>query len=446
MEQQSLKRTLSPWNVVIFGMIMMSPLAPFQVFGSVAQASFGMVALVYLIGATLMFFTALSYARFNREFPLAGSVYNYVGKGINQKVGYLAGWLMLSDYLLVPALMCLFSSLWLTGLFPNIDIKVIAIVFIVITGLINIRGIALNARVNTILFVVQLTALAVFIAFMIKFVFIDGLGMGGFSLEPFFQAERIDMSFIATAVSIILLGFIGFDGISTLAEEVKDPERVMGKATVTALLSTALLFMTQSYLASLTYTDYAGLDPDMALFDIAKTVGGEWFYITMIIINVLAVGLAVTLNAQSAVSRVLFSMARDKSLPFSTALNKLHSKYKTPTNAIIFSMAISVVLILFVDMNSILMLISFGALTSFMVLNLAVIIYFFFKKKERGVKGFFFHLLFPLIGFLVCASVWFGFDKVTMLAGLSWLVVGVLVAIGVRSAKKGTQEVTETEK
>lgn len=445
MEQPVLKRTLSFWNVVIFGMIMMSPLAPFQVFGSVAQASFGMVALVYLIGATLMFFTALSYARFSQEFPYAGSVYSYVGKGINQKVGYLAGWLMLSDYLLIPALMALFSSLWLTGLFPNINITVMAIVFVILTALINIRGIKLNARVNTILFIVQLVALALFIGFIIKFVFVDGLGLGGFSLEPFYQADKVDATFIATAVSIILLGFIGFDGISTLAEEVKEPQRVMGKATITALITTAVLFMTQSYLASLTYTDYEGLDPDMALFDIAKTVGGEWFYVAMIIVNVLAIGLAVTLNAQSAVARVLFSMARDKTLPFSGLLNKLHVKYQTPTNAIILSTLISIVLILFVDMNSILMLISFGALTSFLVLNLAVIIYFFFKKKERGTKGFFYHLLFPLIGFLVCAYVWVGFDKVTMLVGVIWLVIGVFVAIGVRAAKKETKEEVKTE-
>lgn len=95
--QQELKRTLTMKNLIIFGMITMSPLAPFQVFGTAAQASYGMVSLVYLIGAVLMLFTALSYARFSKEFPYAGSVYSYVGKGFNPHIGFIAGWTILSD-------------------------------------------------------------------------------------------------------------------------------------------------------------------------------------------------------------------------------------------------------------------------------------------------------------------------------------------------------------
>jgi amino acid transporter len=425
--QQELQKTLKMRNLVIFGMITMSPLAPFQVFGSASQASFGMVPLVYLIGAIVMFFTALSYAHFSKEFPYAGSVYSYVGRGLNPHVGFVAGWTMLSDYLLAPALMCLFSGLWLTGIFPNLDPKILAIIFILITGLINILGVQINARVNTLLFVLQILALITFVGFAIKFVFIDGLGMGGFSLQPIYQPEHIDWNFVATAVSMILLGFVGFDGISTLAEEVKDPQKTVGKATILALVTTASLFLVQSYLASLVHVDYMNLDPDMALFDIAKEIGGEWFYIAMLLINVVAVGLAVTLNIQSAVSRVLLSMGRDNIVPGSKFLSKIHPKFKTPMNAILFSMLMSIVIAFTLDLMTILMLVSFGAVTAFMVLNFSVIIYFFFKKKERGLKGFFLYLLFPLVGFGVCAFVWSGFDKTTLIAGFSWIFVGALV-------------------
>lgn len=426
-ETQELKRSLSTRNLIIFGMITMSPLAPFQMYGSVAHANFGMVALVYLIGATLMFFTALSYARFSKEFPYAGSVYSYVSKGINPHVGFIGGWTILSDYILAPALLCLFSGLWISALFPNINTTVIAIAFIVITGLVNIRGVELNAKVNTFLFWTQILAFLIFIGLAIKFVFIEGLGMGGLSLKPLFQPEHISWNFVATATSMILLGFMGFDGISTLSEETKNPEKAVGKATVLALGTTAMLFLVQTYLASLVHVDYKNLDPDMALFDIAKELGGQYFYVALIIINVVAIGIAVTLNIQSSVARILFSMGRDNILPFSKFFKVLHPKYKTPVNAILFAMVVSIIVMLTVDMMTIIMLVNFGALTSFMILNLSVIIYFFIKKKERGVKGFFFNLLFPLIGFGVCSFVWSGFDKITIIAGFSWMLVGAII-------------------
>lgn len=404
-------------------MMTMAPLAPFQVFGSVSQASYGMTPLVYVIGAILMFFTALSYAKFSKEFPYAGSIYSYVGRGTNPHIGFLAGWLIMSDYLLVPALMCLFASTWLTGIFPNINVPVTAICLIIITGLINIRGVKLNAGVNITLFVLQLVSIVFFVGFLVKFIFIDGLGFGGFSLAPIFQAEHINLNFIATATSLILLGFMGFDGISTLSEEAKEPRKTVPKAIVTALISSAALFFMQAYLASLAHKNYMDLDPDMALFDIAKEVGGEWFYVAMILVNVIAVGLAVTLNMQSSVGRVLYSMGRENVLFGSKFLEKI-GKYQTPSNAIITSMVLSIAVILVVDLNTMLMLVNFGAVTAFIAINLAVIYYFFFKKKERN---YFRSLIAPFIGFAVCAFVWTGFDKSTFVVGLVWLLIGAIL-------------------
>ncbi|PLS19758.1 amino acid permease [Bacillus sp. M6-12] len=408
-------------------MITMSPLAPFQVFGSVSQASYGMVPLVYLIGAILMFFTALSYARFSKDYPVAGSLYTYVSKGINPHVGFVGGWTMLSDYMFVPALLVLFSSTWLNALFPDLNTFIIAVVMIVITGLINIKGVELNAKVNTTLFWLQIVAVVAFVGLAIKFVFIDGLGFGGFSILPIFQAEHISWSFVASATSMILLGFVGFDGISTLAEETKNPQKTIGKATVLALVTTAMIFFVQSYLASLAHKNYMDLNPDMALFDIAREIGGYWFYVALIFINVVAIGIAVTLNIQASFSRVLYSMGRDNVIPGSKFLGTLHPKFKTPVNAIIFSMLVSVIFISTLSLGTIVSFVNFGAVTAFAVLNLALIIHFYFKKKQRGVKGFFFHLLFPFIGFAVCAFVWTGFDKLTMTVGLSWILVGAVI-------------------
>lgn len=421
------KRVLSLKQLMIYGMVMMAPLAPFQVYGLVAKSSYNMVALVYLIGGMLMFFTALSYSQMSKEFPYAGSVYSYVQKGLNVHIGFVSGWVLLSDYILAPALVCVFAGMWMSSLVPAIPPLLWALIFIAINTLINVLGIELNAKVNQILFWVQIIALVVFMALAIKFVFIDGLGTGGFSLTPLFQADHVDLGFVATAVSIIVLGFIGFDGISTLAEEAKEPKKTVGKATVLSLVITAILFLVQSYMAGLVHPTYKDLDEGMALFDIVKEVSGYGFYAAMIVINVLAVGIAVTLNVQAAVSRIIFAMGRDDLLPGSKFLGVIHSKYKTPVNAILLSAFVSILVASFVSLNTIIMLVNFGAITSFSVLNLTVFIYFFVKKKQRDLKGILFYLICPLIGFSVCVFVWTGFDKLTYLVGFGWMFIGIVI-------------------
>lgn len=426
-EPNVLKRSLSLRHLIIYGMVMMAPLAPWQVYGMVSQSSFGMVPLVYVIGIILMFFTACSYAQMSKEFPNAGSIYTYVSRGINPHVGFVAGWTLLSDYILAPALLYLFAGIWMSGITPEIPSIVWSLVFLVCNTAINIRGIETNAKVNLILFWVQIVSLVVFIGFAIKFIFVDGLGVGSFSIAPFYQAEHIDFTFIATAVSIVVLGFLGFDGISTLAEEAKDPKKTIGKASVLALVITGLIFLVQSYMAALVHPQFANLDPDMAFFDIAREVGGPVFYVVMIIVNVLAVGIAVTLNVQASVSRILFSMSRDRVIPGAAYLSKIHPKFQSPVNAILFSSVVALVVSSTMSLETILLFINFGAVTSFMVLNLTVIYYFFIRKGQRDGKSILFYLLFPLIGFCVCAFVWTGFDMATYIAGFSWIVVGVIV-------------------
>lgn len=438
-----LKRSLSLQQLLIYGMVMMAPLAPWQVYGIVAQSSFGMVPLVYFIGMVLMFFTACSYAQFSKEFPYAGSIYSYVSKGFNPHIGFVAGWTLLSDYILCPALLYLFAGLWMSGITPNIPPFVWTLVFLVFNTFVNIKGIEVNAKVNQILFWIQIVSLIAFIGSGVTFVFLDGHGTGGLSIIPLFQSEHVNLGFLATSASIVVLGFIGFDGISTLAEEAKNPQKTVGKATVLSLVITGLIFLLQSYVAALVHPNFSNLNPDMAFFDIAKEAAGSVFYVVMVIVNVLAVGVAVTLNVQSSVSRILFSMSRDRLLPGASFLSKIHPKYKTPVNAILFSSLVALIVTSSLSLETILLIINFGAVTSFMVLNLTLIIYFFFKKKKRDVKGMIIYLLFPLIGFSVCAFVWTGFGKATYIAGFSWIFVGAVIGFIKSKGYKQTSPIIE---
>src|SRR3982751_3571803 len=128
--RQELSRSLSFGDLLIYGLIFMVPIAPFGIFGSVFNGSGGMVALAYVVGMVAMMFLALSSAQRVRAFPRAGSVYSYAGRGIAPPVGFLAGWVILLDYVLVPGLLYLVASvamhslvtavpvwLWLTAFF-----------------------------------------------------------------------------------------------------------------------------------------------------------------------------------------------------------------------------------------------------------------------------------------------------------------------------------------
>ena len=108
---QELKRSLSFTDLLVYGLVFMVPIAPFGIFGGVFQASGGMVALAYAVGMLAMAFTAASYSQMSRAFPMAGSVYTYAGRGIAQPVGFIAGWMILLDYVLVPGLLYLIAAI-----------------------------------------------------------------------------------------------------------------------------------------------------------------------------------------------------------------------------------------------------------------------------------------------------------------------------------------------
>src|SRR4029453_19064988 len=120
--RQELKRSLTFTDLLVYGLIFMVPIAPFGIFGGVFQASGGMVALAYAIGGLAMAFTAASYSQMSRAFPMAGSVYTYAGRGIAQPVGFLAGWMILLDYVLVPGLLYLIASIAMNSIWSAVPI------------------------------------------------------------------------------------------------------------------------------------------------------------------------------------------------------------------------------------------------------------------------------------------------------------------------------------
>lgn len=426
-QRHELNRTLGLWNLVVYGMIFMVPIAPMAVYGFVARESYGMVPLVYLVGIIAMTFTALSYKQLSAEFPVTGSVYAYVQKGLHPYPGFIAGWMILADYLLVPSLIYALSANWLAGLAPAIPAYVWILAFVIINTAINVFGIKLQARANFVLLFVELAALLIFIVLAVDFVFIGGYGAGGFSVKPFYQPDHLNWDFVATAASIAVLSFLGFDGISTLAEETKNPRKTIGSATIIALLLLGAIFMLETYLAALVHPGYRSLDAELGFFEIAHQVGGQPLYALLIIVNIIAAGIADALVAQSAIARILYAMGRDKVLPCSEFFADVHAKFRTPVNAILVVAVLSVVLAVSVPGEVLIKLVNFGALTAFLLLNITVFAYFYVKKRQR--THVFRYLIFPLAGLLIVGFVWTGFDRVTFLFGGIWLAAGVILGV-----------------
>ncbi|MDP4088618.1 MAG: APC family permease, partial [Bacillota bacterium] len=206
--KQELKRSLTIWDLIIYGLIFMVPIAPFGIYGYIADSSMGMVALAYAIGMVGMIFTAFSYARMSEDFPIAGSVYAYASKGVSSGVGFMSGWAILLDYVLVPALLYVVSAAALNGMFPDIPAVVWGLLFIVINTVINVRGIEFTAKFNKIVLVLELIVLAIFLVAATAAV-INGVNNSHFTFKPFFDSSKFSLSLVMGAVSVAVLSFLG---------------------------------------------------------------------------------------------------------------------------------------------------------------------------------------------------------------------------------------------
>jgi amino acid transporter len=420
--KEQLHRALTTKDLIIYGMIFMVPIAPYSVFGFVWNDAKGMVPLAYLVGLVGMFFTAWSYAAMSRAFPLAGSVYTYAQHGLHEIAGFFSGWLILLDYILVPSLLYLFSAVALRPIFPALPAWIWLVVFISFNATVNLLGIQFSARVNRYMLVMELVILALFVILGLAALY-GGVGAGGLTLKPIYDARVFSLATVAGATSIAVLSFLGFDGVSTLAEENRGGRNAVGRATVLSLLIVGVLFMLQTWIATDLSVGMQFTSPETAFYEIAERAGGAALRLVTIIAVVLASAIANAMAAQAAVSRILFAMARDGKLP--AILGRVHPRFKTPYVSTMAVSGVSLLVgLLFADrIDDLTRIVNFGALTGFVLLHLSVINHYFFRMRSGD---WFRHLIFPLIGMLIIIFVLYEMDRAAKLLGLSWIAIGVL--------------------
>lgn len=416
--KQELKRSLTLTDLVVYGMIFMIPIAPFGVYGYVNAEAPGMVPLAYIIGMVAMLFTALSYGSMAKAFPIAGSVYSYAQRGLNQHVGFIAGWLMLLDYLLIPPLLYVYAAMALNHLYPDIPKVGFILAFLVSATFVNLRGITFTARMNIIFLLAQLVVLGIFL-FYAWTALHNGGGNGELTLAPLYNPETFNFALLMQAVSIAVLSFLGFDAISTLAEEIKgDPGKSVGKAALITLIVMGVIFVAQTWIATDLAAGMGFKSADTAFYEIAEIAAGSWLATVTGVATALAWGVAVAITSQAAVSRLLFGMARDGKLP--KVLAKVHPKHNTPYLSI-YLVAVLSLLICYLFINSVdtlTSLVNFGALSGFMLLHLTVINYYWRRQKSGQVIR---HLICPVIGFIIVAAIMYNMGVDAQKLGLIWI-------------------------
>jgi amino acid transporter len=434
--KQELRRGMSRTDLLIYGLVFMVPIAPWAIFGVVFNESRGMVPLVYLIGLVAMIFTAVSYAQMSRAFPVAGSVYAYVGRGVHPQLGFLAGWTILLDYLLVPTLLYVFAAESMSGIFPDVPRWVWIVAFLAVNTAVNYIGISFTAIVNRLFLTAEVLFIVIFVVRAVVAIR-NGTNGAELSTKPIFNAPEFSPGLVATALSIAVLSFLGFDGIATLSEESKGGRGSAGFAMIGGLVIVAIFFIGQTWLAAMLVpnrTSFTDEEANNAFFSIVASVSNNGWQIAFLAMNALAVGIANAVAAQSATSRLLFSMSRDGRLPRFLAF--INRRTQVPERAILLVAGLTLVLgLVFVgQINTIASLVNFGALTAFLLLHVSVVVWFGIKQ---GSRRYLVHWVGPVIGFAVIAYVLYNAEAAAKIGGLIWLVVGVGVMLYYRARGGG---------
>lgn len=436
--KQELKRSLSLFDLLVYGLVFIVPAAPVAVFGIVYNASAGMVPLIYLVGLGAMLFTALSYMAMSRDFPVAGSVYTYAARSLGATAGFLAGWAILLDYLLLPTLTYVACAIAMHAALPIVPKPVWVVSLLAISTAINYFGIEATARMNFILLGLQLVVLAVFMAVGV-YALSHGVAGAHLSFAPFYNPAAFTPNLIFGALSLAVLSFLGFDAISTLSEESKGGPTAIARATMLSLCLSAVLFVAQTYLASLFVlgrTSFPlGDATNAAFYNIATEIGGYPLKFLMAVPGVLFAGIAGALTAQAATARLLYGMARDGKLP--RALAHVHPVRKVPERAIFVVAIITLGLGLFmVDRLELLTsMVSFGALVGFLMLHLSVMAHFLWRQKSRNWGR---HLVVPVIGLVIVVYVLLNAEENAKIAGGAWMVAGLAMLVTLKILGRST--------
>lgn len=425
MQQQSeLHRSLKLWHIVVIGLGYMAPMAVFDTYGIVAEETGGHVPAAYLLTLLAILFTAASYGKMVRVFPSAGSAYTYAQQTFHPYVGFLVGWASLLDYLFLPMINALLTGVYLSAVFPEIPARLWIVGFVILITALNVMRVTVTATVNSLLVLFQVSVVAVFAALAVRGL-LHGEGIGQvFAVQPFYSPDMSAAALLAGA-SILCFSFLGFDAVTTLAEETKDAANTIPRGIILVALAGGALFVTASYFTQSLFPDVSVFaDPEAASAEIALHIGGAVFQLVFLA-AALSSTLASGLVSVTSVTRLLYAMGRDGYLP-EKWFGYVHPRLQTPLLNVLL-IGVLMLSALFLDLLTATSFINFGALIAFTFVNLCVIAHY--TGKRRGLSGWWSYFVSPLIGAGFVAFLWVHLEARSMQLGLVWTAIGAMYLV-----------------
>ncbi|OMI87473.1 amino acid permease [Streptomyces sp. M1013] len=432
-EEHQLRRSLGFRDLVVYGLLFIAPMAPVGVFGTLDAKSHGAVALVYIVATIAMAFTAFSYAQMVRVVPQAGSVFAYARAGLGNGAGFIAGWMAMLDYVLIPAVAYLFSGIAMEALVPEVSRWVWTAIAVVVTTLLNLWGVRAAARVGFLVLAMEIVVLIVFVATAIVVLAQDGAERDWLSpLSGDGTQGAFALSAVVGAVSVAVLSYLGFDAIATFAEEVTGGSTKVARALLFCLALAGVLFVAQTYLVALlepVSSAQLAAEPERqgsAFYDAVDASVGTWLHDLVAVSKAIGAAFA-ALAGQAAAGRLLFAMGRDRRLP--RVLSRTDAG--VPRVALLVSAVITMAAAVWAarrddGLDHLVSVVDVGALTAFTLLHASVVGWFVVRRGGEAVSWWR-HLLMPVLGAAITVAVIVEASRTAQVVGAIWLAVGLVV-------------------
>jgi amino acid transporter len=418
MTEAHLARRLTLPSVVAFGVAYMAPSLVMVIFGVIAVTSAGTAPTAFVLATGTMLLTALSYAKMASIYPVSGSAYFYARHNLGSRIGFLVGWSVLLDYLFLPMVAWLAESIFLHAQFPAIPIWTWMLINAGLTTAVNVAGIVLADRVNKILTVIAVLLVLIFFAYCVKY--LAGNPPTSYT-EPFWNANST-IAGVSAAAAIAAYSFLGFDAVTTLAEETNNPKRTIPRAVLLVIAVGGVLFIVVSYVMQLVRPGAVFDDAEAAAYELSIQVGGQ-FFADWINLGGIIAGSASCLAVQLSTSRLLYIIGRDGVLP-KPVFGYLNSRTLTPIYCVLLTGAMC-----FVGLNLSLQtatgFINFGAFTAFTAVNVCVIAYYL-RHRHQHRLGVGRYVVVPVIGACVTLYMLTQLSTVSLIIGLCWLAIGAV--------------------
>ena len=414
-----LKRVLGLSSLVLYGIILIQPTAPMPLFGAAVGLAKGHVVTTILIGMVGMLFTAISYGRMANAYPSAGSAYTYVSREIHPALGYFVGWGMIFDYIMNPIICVIWVSQAAINIIPEIPLGVYLVVFTLLFTGMNLRGIESSSRTNTIIATGLGVVIVLFLGAAVRYLMINHPVGAGAWTRPFYDPKTFSFSGVSAGASLAVLTYIGFDGISTLSEEVHNPRRNILLASVLVCIITGTLASVQVYFAQMVWPETTFPNQDTAFCFVAGRAGGQWLFNTVNFALLIAT-IGSGAGAQLGAGRLLYGMGRDNAIP-KKFFGVVNARTRVPSNNILLVGALTLVGAFLLTYPIGAQLLNFGALIAFMGVNASSFTRYFLHAEKRT----FGNLIVPFLGFFICLFLWISLGLHAKIVGMCWLTAGV---------------------